>query len=240
MRLILQILSLSDRYERKTRLLPGLIAASTPAIVAMILIFPAAHWTTFVGSGVGIELLLAFILGQLARARGKALEELLWKAWGGPPTTRWLRPWDEACSDQQKVRWRSAIKQLTGLTLPAKISDSKTETDIDRIIGDATRQLRYAIREKPEARMVTIHNEDYGFARNLLGLRWYWVGLTSASAVASLALLFFGEPAAYAVVVSVISVVVAILCGVVVCSGGPLCLWIWKWRSPKTSRITRF
>ena len=110
--------------------------------------------------------------------RGRRIEDVLWKAWGGPPTTRWLRPWDQTCSDQQKSKWRGAIKQLTGLSLPASVPQGGSQDDVDRLIADGTRQLRYALRGKPEAAILAIHNEDYGFARNLCGVRWWWVALS--------------------------------------------------------------
>src|SRR5437016_4719225 len=99
MRLLLQILSLSDRYERKARLLPGLVAASPVALTAAAVAAGSAPWYAALGVGAGAEVLLAFLLGYLARARGKAAEERMWAEWGGPPTTRWLRPADGTCSD---------------------------------------------------------------------------------------------------------------------------------------------
>ncbi len=178
MRLLLQFFSLSDRYERKARLLPGLLLAAVPALTAGAVLQEFASWQKAASSAVGVEFLAAIILGQFARARGRRVEEVFWKAWGGPPTTRWLRPWDQTCSDQQKSKWRGAIKRLTGLSLQASVPQGGSQDDVDRLIADATRQLRYAIRGKPEAAILAIHNEDYGFARNLCGVRWWWVALS--------------------------------------------------------------
>ncbi|MGO9109823.1 MAG: hypothetical protein ACLP9L_11375 [Thermoguttaceae bacterium] len=195
MKSVLQLLSLSDRYERKARLLPGLIVALAPAITAATAAQDLVTWYTAIGAGIGVELVLAFGLGLVARAAGRRIEDFLWESWGGPTTTRWLRPSDTTCSDQQKTRWRSAIKHMTGLTLPATMTPSRTPEDVDRLIRDATKQLRYAIRERPEARMVAVHNEDYGFARNLLGLRWLWIGLAALSLVVGTVLLGIGNRA---------------------------------------------
>src|SRR5262249_25076210 len=148
MKSVLGLLSLSDRYERKARLLPGLIVALAPAVMAATAAHDLVTWYAAVGAGLGIELLLAFGLGLVARAAGRRLEEPLWESWGGPPTTRWLRPSDTTCSDQQKSRWRGAIKQLTALTLPATMTPSRTPEDVDRLIRDGTKQLRYAIRDR--------------------------------------------------------------------------------------------
>lgn len=178
MRLFVQILSMSDRYERKARLLPGLLLAAVPALSAGAVLQPFAAWYAAAGTAIGVEFLAAIVLGQLARAHGRRVEEVLWNAWGGPPTTRWLRPWDHTCSDQQKAKWRAAIRRLTGLSLPASVPDGRTEDDVDRLNADAIRQLRYALRGKPEAALLATHNEDYGFTRNLSAVRWYWVALS--------------------------------------------------------------
>lgn len=192
MRLFLQFFSLSDRYERKARLLPGLILAAVPALTAWAVLQEMTAWYTAASSAVGVEFLAAILLGQLARARGRRAEDVLWKSWGGPPTTRWLRPWDQTCSDQQKTKWRGAIKRITGLTLPASVPQGGSQDDVDRQIGDATRQLRYALRGKPEAAILATHNEDYGFARNLYGVRWFWVFLSLASLVGCSVAFAFG------------------------------------------------
>jgi len=181
MRLFLQFFSLSDRYERKARLLPGLLLAAVPALTAWAVLQEFSTWYMAASSAVGVEFLAAILLGHFARARGRRAEVHLWKAWGGPPTTRWLRPWDQTCSDQQKAKWRGAIKRITGLILPASIPQGGSQETVDLQITDATRQLRYALRDKPEAAILATHNEDYGFARNLYGVRWFWVFLCVAS-----------------------------------------------------------
>jgi hypothetical protein len=61
-----------------------------------------------------------------------------------------------------------------GLTLPAT-AGTKSEAETDKLIDDAVRQLRHRLRNDPAASMVRTHNEDYGFARNLAGLRWVWL-----------------------------------------------------------------
>jgi hypothetical protein len=213
MRLLLQALSLSDRYERKARLLPGLIAASPIAFTMAAVSAEAVPWWAALGVGALVEALVAFLLGYLARARGKAAEERMWVVWGGPPTTRWLRPTDNTCSDQQKAKWRAAIKRITGLTIPANTTTERNEEQVDRIVNDATRQLRYVLRDRPEATMVRIHNEEYGQARNLLGLRWYWAGLAAAALAGCIVLLFNGERPWLGLAVSSSSLLLALLIG---------------------------
>lgn len=177
MRLFLQFFALSDRYERKTRLLPGLLLATGPALTAGALLQELSAWHTAVGAAVGVEFLAAIVLGHYARSRGRSVEESTWASWGGPPTTRWLRPNDTTCSGQQKEKWREAIKKQTGMTVPASVPEGSNDATVDQEIAEATRQLRYVLRNKPNATILQSHNEDYGFARNLYGVRFLWVVL---------------------------------------------------------------
>lgn len=211
MRSFVQLFSLNDRYERKARLLPGLMLAAVPALTAWAVLQEFTAWYTAASSAVGVEFLAATLLGHLARARGRGAEDILWKSWGGPPTTRWLRPWDQTCSDQQKVKWRGAIKRMTGLSLPSSVPQGGSRDDMDRQIGDATRQLRYALRGRPEASILATHNEEYGFARNLYGVRWFWVVLSLASLASCGVALALGLRPYLGIAVAVAFTIVSIL-----------------------------
>lgn len=213
MRVLLQALSLSDRYERKTQLLPGAIAASPLSLTLASVAAVHMPWYGTSGVFVGAELLFTFLLGYLARACGRAVETTTWAVWGGPPTTRWLRPSDTTCSEQQKSRWRGVIHRITGLRIPATVADDRPEAEIDRVTNDAVRQLRNTLRNKPVASLVQTHLEDYGLARSLLGLRWHWFWAAVVSVVLCLALFPFGEKPFVGLAVSVISLVLALLIG---------------------------
>ena len=178
---LLQLLSLTDRYERKARLLPALIVALPLAVAAGTSGAMTADWYSALGFGALMEGVVGVGLAHLARIPGTRLETKLCRIWGGLPTRRWLRPADTTCSEPQKSRWRGAIRTLTGLTLPAT-PGSKSESDIDKLLDDAVRQLRHRLRDDPAAGMVRTHNEDYGFARNLAGLRWVWLAFALAGA----------------------------------------------------------
>jgi hypothetical protein len=178
---ILQLLNLTDRYERKARLLPALIVALPLAIAAGTAGTITADWYSALGFGALMEGVVGVGLAHFARIPGTRLEAKLCRKWGGLPTRRWLRPTDTTCSEAQKSRWRGAIRTLTGLTLPATLGN-KSEADTDKLIDDAVRQLRHQLRDDPVAGMVRTQNEDYGFARNLAGLRWVWLAFSLAGA----------------------------------------------------------
>ena len=211
MRLFLQFFALSDRYERKARLLPGLLVAAGPALTAGTLIHELSTWYTAVGAAAGVELFAAIVLGHYARARGRTLEDALWASWGGSPTTRWLRPADTTCSDQQKSKWRGAIKRLTGMTIPASVPEGATEASVDQTIAEATRQLRYVLRNRPNATILQSHNEEYGFARNMYAVRFLWVALAVVCVGCCGAAFYLGMKSYVALAVSSTVLVASIL-----------------------------
>ncbi len=180
----LDLLNLTDSYERKARLLPALLSGSVaiPSIGAVA--GGSLSWLSSVSISVGIGALIAVVISYAASAAGRAYEKALWPAWpNDAPTNRWLLPDDETCSRQQKETWYRRIVELTGLDVAAAAGSS--ETELHRVINDAVRLLRDRIRNSDVGRMLATHNEDYGFARNLAGLRVVWMPTSAASMVVS-------------------------------------------------------
>lgn len=181
MRSILTILHLTDHYERKARLLP--------ALLSFLVVLPpiAAASSNVVTKLVGIStggVLFAIIgvgLAYLASAAGRHYEKKLWPNWPfDAPTNRWLHPNDTHCSREQKELWYKAIKLQTGLDI-AQAAAQEDEANLDRVINDAVRALRNRFRQTGPVGLLPIHNVDYGFARNLAGLRAFWFPASIAS-----------------------------------------------------------
>lgn len=170
MQKLLSKVSLGDRYEIQTRLLPGMLVV-IPVIV-LVLQFEYAHksWLRALAIGGGLELFLAFLFAKLAHAMGRHLEGKLIAQWGGLPTHRWLRPTDQSHSVQQKALWRASLAKLSGIDLDAAIATGDT-AELDRAIGDAILNTRNVIRGRRETTMLQTSNCAYGFARNIAGLR---------------------------------------------------------------------
>ncbi len=171
---VLTILHLTDHYERKARLLPALLsflvvlpsiaAASTSALTSLVAISTGGVLFAIISVG----------LAYLASAAGHRYEKKLWPNWPfDAPTNRWLHPDDTHCSREQKELWYRAIRKQTGLDI-AQAAAQEDEANLDRVINDAVRALRNRLRQTGQGGLLPIHNVDYGFARNLAGLRAFW------------------------------------------------------------------
>ena len=134
---------------------------------------------------------------HFGREQGRKKEPILWKSWDGPPTTRMLRhrcsPGDPEISAELR-RW---VEDCTGYFLPTKQQERDFPEWADTIYRQAVAFLREATRDPAKFPLVLAANADYGFRRNLWGLRP--VGATVAVALTiiawtQLSLTIWGRP----------------------------------------------
>ena len=180
----LSYINLSDKYEIKARFFPGIltILVALPGLTA----FSAAYLDGFnvILSGVGIGAILAVFISHLASAFGNRIQKRFWPRWPhDSPTNQYLHPDNKLRSAQQKSIWYGAIKRLAGIDIELAVQQNDEEA-LEASINDATSRLRYLLREISYADRLEIHNADYGFARNLTGLRPLWLTLAAGSSLA--------------------------------------------------------
>lgn len=166
---VLQFLKdLSDPYERRARLFPGLLVA-LPVIVPLVCTFGAKNATL---TGV-IALLstcgVSYALASIARGRGKALEERLVAKWGGLPTTLILRHRDPFFDSITKQRYHADIKSKLGIDVPTADQELAEPNKADEAYMAAGRQLRE--RTRGNKSLLLKENIAYGFHRNMLGMK---------------------------------------------------------------------
>jgi hypothetical protein len=180
-----------DDYNRKARLTPALLVGLPLTLIALAL-FPNEIW-----SWGGVISLLAWfgmlrLLAQLARDMGKAKEDELYTAWDGKPTTYLLR-YRNAQNKVKLARWHSKLHDLTGQQLPSQ-SEELAEPDIaDQVYDTCVRFLIAKTRDHSKFSLLYEENCNYGFRRNLLGMKLLGI-ITS-----SLGALFLGSQCAFSI-----------------------------------------
>ena len=177
----LNILKLTDRYERKARLLPALLSCAVilPGLTALGSGY--IGWVPSLSLGGALAVVGAVGLAYGASAAGRHFEKRLWPRWPhDAPTHRWLHPEDAHCSQQQRRRWFEAIGKVVHLDI-AEAAASGDRCELELVINDAVRELRHRFRHTNEIGLLDTHNEDYGFARNLAGLRVFWLPVSAVS-----------------------------------------------------------
>ena len=179
----LNYFNLSDHYERKARFLPAVLSVLPLLPVATTFGVPLLEWGKFLIAGGGLGAIVAVALSHIASVFGNRLQDKLWPDWPhDAPTNRWLHPDEKSVSIQQKQLWYHAIKKLVKIDIQ-KAVDAGEPDELKATVNDAVKALRSRIWKTPEAERAQLHNVDYGFARNLTGLRPVWITFALSSLV---------------------------------------------------------
>ena len=189
----LTYVKLSDTYERKARFLPAVLSILFLFPLAHLLRVPFSSWLNALLAGTGISAVLSVGLSHIASAFGNRYQKKLWPRWPhDSPTNQWLHPDDTTRSGQQKRQWYGAIKRLTKLDIESTAA-SGNSTELEALINDAVAQLRNQLWQPDYAERLRIHNADYGFARNLTGMRPVWLTFALVSSCVSWIIFFVSE-----------------------------------------------
>lgn len=213
---ILRYMNLSDPYERRARFFPALLSVLPLAPISAALGGPLLEWLKLLLAGVGIWAVVAVTLSHVASACGNRQQARLWPDWPhDSPTNRWLHPKERSVSEQQRNLWYAAIERAVGLSLN-QIKSGKKEAERRATINDAIKALRDRFWGAPEAERLRHHNIEYGFARNLTGLRIVWVSFSALSCAGCwVAYLTSSGPLLWCVVSTVVLVLCLLLAYVV-------------------------
>jgi len=159
-----------DPYVRRARLEPALIVA-LPLGLATLVLFPAAAttwgllWSLITWSG-GTTLLV-----NIGRDRGKTKELALFGSWGGKPSTRLLRHRDNSNSTLLARRHAQLESLIDGLTLPTASMEATNPDAADDAYETCVTVLLERTRKREAFPLLFEENCNYGFRRNLWGMK---------------------------------------------------------------------
>lgn len=166
------IAQMFDSYGRQARLFPGLLTIFPPLLAVLawcpwLLLSNVAATLLTLAMSCGI----LYALGSYARTKGKRIEPRLLKSWGGWPTTLLLRH-DSGLDQHTRQRYHTYLaKAVPGkLNFPTTQEEQDSPTVANQVYDSAVRWLKERARGK-EFSMVHRENAQYGFRRNLLGLK---------------------------------------------------------------------
>ena len=190
--------NLIDRYVLGARVAPVAVVALS-LFLAISAWIPFSQWPIKLLGGSAFLVLGAFILAQLARDAGKAIEGRLWASWGGPPTVRMLRHRDTTIPPASNSLLHRHLIEL-GIVdqLPSESEEREHPDHADEAYLTCADWLRRkALELKSKAPFDVVHSENisYGYRRNILGIKPYaLVILCFAFAVTIAAFFFHREP----------------------------------------------
>ena len=204
---------ITDAYDRQARLYPALQLIS-PVVITCVAIF-SAELTVLQSCGSAVVGFGgAFLLTQLARDAGRNREPSLYKIWGGMPSVLILRHSHARYDPITKARYHKQLSTLVnGTKSPTPAEEQADPGAADQIYLAWSHFLRVNAREnQKKCPHVFRENVNYGYRRNVWGLRQWGIVVSSVSAfVAGVRLLciyknagIFGEEVFGAFVVSLV------------------------------------
>jgi len=159
---------LFDEYAWKARVLPALVLIAPASIIALIF-----GWLSWVAVALSLLATLGviFLVSQVVRSLGTKTEARLATAWSGMPTTHLLRITGTSNRTALDLR-RKKLETLLSIKLPTKQLEQGNGLRADEAYIAATRSLISIVRSRKE-KFPRVHEENinYGFRRNLLGLK---------------------------------------------------------------------
>jgi hypothetical protein len=159
-----------DKYDIRARLYPGLLAALPVAFVVVTLGLKK-YQAVSVASGLVVAAGGMYALAVTVRHLGRRVEQALWESWGGRPTTQLLRTRDTSDNPVQRDIWRKAVEVCTAVTLLDAAEEASDPVRADQTIEAAVNQLTRLGRD-PRYPLVRSEVIEYGYYRNVYGIRW--------------------------------------------------------------------
>jgi len=110
-------------------------------------------------------------MDQVGRDQGKKKEPGLFALWGGKPTTRILRHRDATLDPVTRKRYHERLRLLVpGIRIPTAKQEAEDPEAADGVYESCVSYLRQNTRGN-EFALVYQENTNYGFRRNLWGMR---------------------------------------------------------------------
>lgn len=175
-----------DTYNIRARIAPVFLVF-LPLILVSYLSSVKLYTVQALSGSTIFTIALSILAAQFGRDRGKVKEKGLWDKWGGPPTTRFLRHSDTQYNPIRRNRCHNVLKSLLpDINLPTSEEESCNHDKADLIYDACIRYLINRTRNKKEFPLIYSENVNYGFLRNLWGLKPYGICISIMSIIFSI------------------------------------------------------
>lgn len=173
--------SLFDTYAMRARVWPFYLAI-TPLAFLFLALYPGYEGLISGAFLASVLLPFAFLANQISADRGKSLEPGLWADWGGPPTIQFLRHTNYEFDKGTKTRLHERLREL-GCPVPTEEQEQSDSPGADQVYESCTKLAIRSTRETNRFRLVHLGLTEYGFRRNMLGLKPLGMSLSAVACV---------------------------------------------------------
>ena len=158
-----------DVYSMRARSLPVYITIM-PVILVMAAALPQGFQLPLAGAAAVVFVPLSFLTSQLGADFGKRLERNLWKKWNGPPTSRFFRHDNDEFNPITRQRIHQKLSRFS-FRIPSP-KEQQHDPGLADIHWQACAEFLISrTRDKRRYPLVFKGLVEYGFRRNLLGLK---------------------------------------------------------------------
>ena len=178
-----------DTYNTYARAFPVYITI-IPIVLFLFFILPEGFDWKFGSISAIVFLPLSYLCKQVGGDFGKRRECTLWRKWGGPPTTRFLRHCNNEFNSHTRNRIHSKFRCL-GFYVPSQEEQDQNPQEADNAYESCVDELRRRTRDSKRFPRVFQELRDYGFRRNIFALKPLGLTLSILSFLACLIVVFF-------------------------------------------------
>ena len=172
---------LFDEYSLKARVNPALLVL-LPVFVVVAVWYPDLYEFGKVIVGLLVGCGAVAILAHFAREAGKRIEKNLWTKWGGAPATMALHYRDGLIDAQVTERFHRFLEtRISDWQAPTPIVEDEDPENSFKVYDSAIKWLIERTRDKERFPLVFAENVNYGFRRNVLGLKVWGILISLAS-----------------------------------------------------------
>ena len=169
-----------DNYTLKARFYPLIILFIPLVVLGGFYSFEFKTLIHFFSS-LGLLSALIYLFSQLGRDEGKKREPELWKNWGGTPSIQMLRCRDNRLDKYTKERYHKKLHSLFPVpSIPDLSSEATSPDEVDEIYRAWSNFLLSQTRDSKKFPLLLKENTNYGFRRNLWGVKPIGITLTIA------------------------------------------------------------
>lgn len=160
-----------DTYSLKARIYPCSIVLMPGFLLLIYYVTDIELYYHYISSFIGLGV-FSFLLAQLGRDNGKRKEVDLYKSWGGKPSILILRHSNNHLDVHTKNRFHRKLEELiAGIKIPTAEEEQEDLEKADSIYESCSRYLISKTRDIKKHPLLYKENINYGFRRNLWGMK---------------------------------------------------------------------
>lgn len=168
-------MSILNSYEHSARVYPIVIVVGVP-ICSILFLFEWSLKDFYSLVPLGAAAAFISFLAIIVRNKGKAEELVLYKKWGGKPTTLLLLRPSKEFNEISLLEIRNKIEEIcSSVKFPSQRAIDKDVQRSCDMCECAVMQLREKTRDTKKFDLLFKENKFYGFCRNLYGIRSYGI-----------------------------------------------------------------